>query len=149
VAIQRGARRKFAAHLHGGNQLLAFRGIATDQDHTPLVRRFVESVGKLVQPVCIGIDQRQRQRHPARFRTHRGDVGEIDGDDAITDVARIHVFRKVRTRNHRVDDSDQFPVRRRPQDGTVVADPRHDHRRVRMPRKETAYQFELIHCLRP
>jgi hypothetical protein len=149
AAIQRGARRKVAAHLDADHELLAFRGIATGQDHAPLACRFIEPPGKLVQPIRVGFDEGQRQRHPAGFRAHRGNVREIDGDDAITDVACIHVSREVCARNHRVDDGHQISLCRRPKHGTVVADAGYDHRRVRMPRKKAADQFELIHCLWP
>jgi hypothetical protein len=68
--------------------------------------------------------------HPARFRAHCCDVREIDGHDAITDIARIHVQREMRACYHRVDNGNQLPARGRPQDGTVIADTGHDCRRV-------------------
>ncbi len=95
TAVKRGTRCEIAAHLYADYELLAFRRVTADQHDAPFVRRLVEPGGKLIQPIRIRVDKGQRQCHPARCSPHRGDVREIDGHDAIADIARIHVRREM------------------------------------------------------
>ena len=66
--------------------------------------------------------QRQRKRHPARPRTHRGHVGEIDCDHAIADVGASTCRGKVDALDQRVDHLTRSLPRRRLQHRAVVAD---------------------------
>ena len=58
----------------------------------------------------------------ARYRAHRGDVGEIHGDDSVTYVGRTEVLRVVHAFDKRVDDLHLLFTWRGLQHRTVIAD---------------------------
>ena len=126
--MNRVARIDVARHLHADNELLATSRIAADELHTPLSGRFMKTVGKTLEPVSLSVRQCESKRHPARCCTHRRNIRQIDGDNAITDVRGIHGFREMNTGDHGVDDTDKFLASWRPQHGAVVADTGGDYR---------------------
>ncbi len=145
AAQHRLARRDLARHLHADDDAVSARRVPTHEYHIPFERRFAKAGRKRIEPAFIGLRERQGERHPARPRAHRSEVGQIHRDSAVADVGRMHRGGKVHACDDRVDHGDEFHARFRPQYGAIIADAGPDERRVFLPFEEAADQLEFIH----
>jgi len=111
-------RRPWGAHLAaiGALCLLATVSFATPHD---------DSAHRSGLPVTLTlVDGRQRQREecPGGLGPHRGNIGKVDGERAVTDETRIESGREMRALDDRVHREDERDSRRCGDERTIVAD---------------------------
>ena len=113
----------FTRDVHGrDDDLLAARRVATDQvDSIP--RCCLEHAGRERSTQSSSLSQSVNASVIQRGTAHCGDVGQIDGNDAVADVGGVEIGREMHALDERIDDLNLLFTGSRLEDGAVVADP--------------------------
>jgi hypothetical protein len=145
-ALERHPGRHLADGGDRNRALLAARGVAADQLDAEALGKRVEACGKRLQPRGLGSRQSDRQRRPARRGTHRGKIGEVDGERLVAERARLDAGKKMPAFDQHVGGHGEIQAGIGPQQRAIVADA--ESRTLRRPREIAADQFELVHQAR-
>ena len=108
-------------------------------------RERVEAEHECSEPCGIGRWQRAGEQHEARQRTHRREVGQVDGERLVAERPRIGVREEMPALDEHVDRHDVFHAGRRRDDGAVVADADAHVGVARRAAEVALDQLELIH----
>ena len=93
----------------------------------------------------IAVRQRQREQRPLRCRTHRGDVGQVDGEGLVANGLGIGIRKKMASAHQHVHGGHDDMTRCRREQRRIVADTQYHRWRTRRPGEESRDQFELVH----
>src|SRR5690606_22850342 len=113
------------ADLNGNGEGTAHR-IAADEYDVVSLGQLEQSFREPVQPPLVGMRQRERQRHPRRFRTHRGEIAQVHGERAIADVLRCRLLEKMYALRDRIHREHELAVRAHVQYSRIIANAEHD-----------------------
>ncbi len=99
--------------------------VPAHQRHVVVLGELKESFGKAGDPALVDGRQRQRQRDPARFGPHGGEIGEIDRQRLVAEIDRIHVGEEVHAADQGIRAHRQLGVGGQGQQGAVVSRAHH------------------------